>query len=215
MGAAAADVWLLAATVTAAALLTIPGFLNNPRSYNDFVDANAVSTPDPGNFGLMHAAFLTAQRLGVVWTEPSWSRTVTVTSLTMVVITAFVVLVARRRSLFAETALLLLVQIVISFQVWEHHLTAALLSGGLLMLAVLGREADPLAETGPQRGPGLAQAWLLAALVVWLALPRRTRWSIPTRSSGRFPSGCWCSGARPCRCSASTCSTSRGSCVTA
>jgi len=180
---------LAAAVGLAAVLLVVPGFLSDPRSYNEFRDANAIATPDPGNFGVMHALFLTAERLGVSWTEPLWARVVTVTTGLMVGLTVLAVLLARRRSLLAETALLLLVQIVISFQVWEHHVTAAMLAGALLMMPLLGLEARKALVGGGQGGRSREawSVWALAALMVWLALPTPYVFVDPSSKFWSFP----------------------------
>jgi len=162
----------LAAIIGMVALLTVPGFVSNPTSYYDFRDANFIALPGPGNFGFMYAMFLTLEHLGIVWSRQSWATTITVTAVLLLGATALAVLGARRRSLYAEAAVLLLAQFVTSYQVWEHHVSAALLAGGLLMLSILGRDTDLTARDGSDADRvNNRYAWTLACLLVLLALP--------------------------------------------
>ncbi|MCX6537595.1 MAG: glycosyltransferase family 87 protein [Acidobacteria bacterium] len=161
----------LAAVVGGVALLTIPLFVSDPGTWYDFRDANAVEMPNPGNFGFMAALFFTLERLGIVWTRDLWSMVIAAGLLLWVGIAAWVVLLARRQACYAEVAVLLLAEYLASYQIWEHHMSGAIVAGGLLVVA-MARHSLASMDTDPAEARfSRTCAWLTAGCLVLLALP--------------------------------------------
>ena len=157
-----------AAGLTIAAL-TVPLFWERPDDWFNFLDANHVADPGPGNFGFLYALFLTIQLFGVPWSAALWSGIVTVGLAVLMGIAVLVVFGNRRKVFAAEVSLLLLAQALASYQVWEHHMTGVMVAGGMLLVAMLDRPA-----AGGSRGPSRLvplSAWFVAGSLVLIALP--------------------------------------------
>lgn len=151
------------------AALTVPLFFSRPDDWLNFLDANQVAEPGPGNFGFLYAAFLTIQLFGIPWSGALWSAIVLV-GLVVVLGLAVLVVLCNRRSVFAaEVSLLLLAQALASYQIWEHHMTGVMVAGALVLAAMLDRPITPEGGRDPWRIP--PQAWFVAVSLVLVALP--------------------------------------------
>ncbi len=164
--------WLSLAV--AATLVVFGGalpFLARPQLWREFLAANAVVPPNPGNFGALYVLHLASEHFGFAPARATWPLVVQLALAICLGSAGLVVVLARRRALYAETGVLLLAQFLASFQVWEHHMSAAILAGAFLLLD-LGR---PAAATGqrarhPERFDRIC-AWTAAVSLVVLALP--------------------------------------------
>jgi hypothetical protein len=164
--------WLsLAVAATLVVCCVVPPFAARPQLWREFLSANAVVPPNPGNFGALYVLHLVSERLGLAPARESWSHIVQIALAVFVGSAGLVVFLARRRALYAETAVLLLAQFLASFQVWEHHMSAAILAGAFLLLDIEGRAGVPGPRVGASgRFDGLC-AWGAAVSLVALALP--------------------------------------------
>ncbi len=164
--------WL--SLTVAAALVACCGalpFLARPQLWREFLSANAVVPPNPGNFGALYVLHLVSEHVGLAPARENWPLVVQLTLAVCLGSAGLVVFLARRRALYAETGVLLLAQFLASFQVWEHHMSAAILAGAFLLLDLTG----PAAATGrrgrhPERFDRIC-AWTAAVSLVVLALP--------------------------------------------
>jgi hypothetical protein len=151
-----AAVGALAALVFAAAAL--PGFALRPDDWETFRSVNFSPTLrglDAGNYGLLYVAHLAG---GPGWDDEGWRRFALAWQWTLLLGTAGLVVLARHASVLLAAATLLLAHFLSYAQVWEHHVSGALL---VVLAAGLALERD-----GERGALGL----LLAAAVL-LALP--------------------------------------------
>jgi hypothetical protein len=164
--------WLSLAV--AATLIACGGalpFLARPQLWREFLAANAVVPPNPGNFGALYVLHLVSEHFGFAPARHSWPLVVQLALAVLLGSAGLVVGLARRRALYAEAGVLLLAQFLASFQVWEHHMSAAILAGAFLLLDLGG----PAEGTGQQAR--LSErfdricAWTVAVSLVVLALP--------------------------------------------
>lgn len=161
----------LAFAATIVGLLTVPTFVAQPRLWDEFLSANAIAPPNPGNFGALYVFNLAGGHLGYAWSQEGWRQVVRVGLVFFVGSAGLAVFLARRRALYAETAVLLLAQFLASFQVWEHHMSAAIVAGALLLLEIERQAAlSEQASSGSGRFDRVC-AWIAAACLVVLALP--------------------------------------------
>jgi hypothetical protein len=146
-------------------------FLIRPQLWREFLSANTVVPPNPGNVGALYVLHLLAEHLGYAPTREGWVHVVQVALALFVGSAALVVVLSRRRALYAETGVLLLAQFLASFQVWEHYMSAAIVAGALLLLDIETRsDASAPTARGPERLDRIC-AWVAAVSLVLLALP--------------------------------------------
>jgi len=162
--------WGVAASILfVVSALTVPLFWAKPDDWFNFLDENRVAEPGPGNFGFQYAVFLTLQLFGVPWSGALWSEMVIVGLVLLFGFAVLVVLCCRRQAFQAEVGVLLLAQALASYQVWEHHMTGAMVAGGMLLAAMLAR---PEPGHGPRADRRLRlYTWLVAGSLVLIALP--------------------------------------------
>lgn len=141
--------------------LSLPGFTAHSGDWAVFYADNfepRLDGLDAGNYGLPYALHLAAGGLGVAWSPDTWSRFARLWQGGLLAATALLVLSSRQPSLLLGAATLLLAHFLSYAQVWEHHMSGAL----LVVLAA--------ACVFERRGEGRALAWLFGAALL-LALP--------------------------------------------
>ena len=145
--------------------------LVRPHLWQEFLSANTVVPPNPGNFGALYVLHLLGEHLGYAPTRDGWVHVVQVATALFVGSATLVVLLSRRRALYAETGVLLLAQFLASFQVWEHYMSAAIVAGALLLLDI-ETQSDTSGQSArrPVRLDRVC-AWAAAVSLVLLALP--------------------------------------------
>jgi hypothetical protein len=164
--------WLsLAVAATLVVCLAVPPFMTRPQLWREFLSANAVVPPNPGNFGALYVFHLLSEHLGFAPARESWTHVVQIALALCVGSAGCVVFLSRRRALYAETGLLLLAQVLASFQVWEHHMSAAILAGAFLLLDIERRAPAIGRRAGNAERFDRNCAWTAAACLVVLALP--------------------------------------------
>ncbi len=145
--------------------VSLPRFVAHPGDWDAFRAANLSSLSggmDSGNHGLVYVLHLLARDAGWTGWLARWDAFMSLWHGLLVAGTALAVWRARRRSLGAAAAALLLAHLVGYGHVWEHHLSGGVVAGLLALHAVVHPAAGPV----DRRIAG----WLVAALVL-LALP--------------------------------------------
>jgi hypothetical protein len=133
---------LLTLAVLGAALVpNIPLLLGDPAAADAFWGKNFVGEPrglDAGNHGLLFVVYLVGQAIGGEWNLPLWGAFSIVWRAVVLMVAAIVVLTAARPQLPTAAATLLLAHFVSYFQVWEHHMSGAIVAGVLLCIGLHG-----------------------------------------------------------------------------
>lgn len=143
--------------------LTAPYFAMWPREWAAFVHLNFVPTAlglDSGNFGVVYLGHLVARDLGVGGSSPG-AAFAAFFHPTLLCGTALVVLLSRSNDAWLAGAVLVLAHFASYVHVWEHHMSAVVLLGSLMLCGAFGRGADWRSRW----------VWVVAGCVVVLALP--------------------------------------------
>lgn len=157
---------LAAATVAIVTSSNLPLFFTDPASIDAFWSKNFLGEPvglDAGNHSFLYVVFLAGQLLGGEWNLPLWGALTIVWRAAVLGGTAFIILRARNLNVEIGASTLLLAHFVSYFQVWEHHISAAVVAGVLLCVG--------LERAGSARDAGIALAATAA-----LALPTPFAW---------------------------------------
>ena len=144
----------------------LPLFLADPASIDAFWSKNFIGEPvglDAGNHGVLYVVFLGGQLLSGEWNLPLWGALTIVWRAAVLGGTAVIILRARDLPLQIGASTLLLAHFVSYFQVWEHHISGALVAGLLLCV-------------GLERGGRLRQSRIALAATATLALPTPFAW---------------------------------------
>jgi hypothetical protein len=132
-----------------------------PEVVSGFVVKNLVGDPaglDAGNHSLLYAAYL---MWPAGWSLADWGRLALAWRVVVLTVTVVLVLLSRARA-DVKAGALLLAHFVSYFQLWEHHLAAAILCGTLVLSA-------PIIAVGSRR-VGIVALVALALPSPWLAI---------------------------------------------
>ncbi|MBN1484005.1 MAG: hypothetical protein JXA37_04730 [Chloroflexia bacterium] len=144
--------------------LAIPYFMAHPPDLNIFYAKNVANLSggmDSGNFGLVYLFYLVAQDTGADWILEQWPAWTSLWRLAILGPSTLIVLLSRDRRVILGAGTMVFAHLVSTSQVWEHHLSGAIVVGFLLWFE-LGKE---------QEGRPRALPLLLAAGLLLLALP--------------------------------------------
>jgi hypothetical protein len=149
-----------ASVVAAIAALSLPLLWSDALAADRFWFKNLVGEPlgfDAGNHSLLFLIYRVSELAGLPWDVATWGRLCLVWRIGVLTFTAAVVAGSRTPAAIG-VATLLLAHFVSYFQVWEHHFSAAVLAGVLLLGGVAGRTSRTV-------------EYVTAAAIVALALP--------------------------------------------
>jgi Glycosyltransferase family 87 len=128
--------WLQAITAVVLVVLTsLIYFTIHPRDFNEFVSSNFGSTfgHDSGNFGFLRLIDLLVSDLQLAASARHWNAFVTTFSLLILIGVTLIVWLSKSRDVVLGACALLLAHFIAYQHVWEHHLSAVVLIGCLLM----------------------------------------------------------------------------------
>ncbi|MFN4294985.1 MAG: glycosyltransferase family 87 protein [Thermoflexales bacterium] len=117
-------------------LTSAPYFINYPNQWTFFFETNFRLTGGlhAGNYGLLRLVKLVVDELGDKASGPLWEALTGLFRVGLLGGTAALVWLARRESLWAGVAALMLAHFVTYQHVWEHHLSAVSVIGATLLL---------------------------------------------------------------------------------
>ncbi len=200
--------WLLAA---AALVITLvaggPHFLAHPEDWRRFHEANfgrPVAGINAGNYGFSYWLFILGRHVAPTWIDEHWSIVADTWRNAVLAVTVGLVLLARRPRLVLAAVALLLAHFVSYAHVWEHHMSAVLVLGLLLLREHWpAPRADTALSLGCTAGAPAQRATLSSAAIVSLlavlilALPTPFVFlDVAKDPSVVDPSVMWSSGAR-------------------
>jgi hypothetical protein len=117
--------------------VSVPYFLRHPESWQVFADANFRPQGhfDTGNYGLVRLLGLIAYDLKIVWLarEDHWVPLISCLRVLTFGATSLVVLFGRNRNTVVGACALLLAHFLTYQHVWEHHMSAVIVIGALLL----------------------------------------------------------------------------------
>jgi len=152
---------ILAVALGIVLVTTLPYFLAHPADWRTFAAANLGAPADGldvGNFGLVYLLYVGAVAIGGDGLRDGWPVFLPIWRLAVLGVTALLVLVARRPSVLVGAVVMVLAHFLSYAHVWEHHMSAVLILGLLLVLE-LERRPGPRLEL-----PLTGAALLLLAL---------------------------------------------------
>jgi hypothetical protein len=166
-------------TIAILVATNLPLFAGDPASVEAFWSKNFLGEPvglDAGNHSFLYVVFLGRQLLGGSWNLPLWGAVTIVWRVAVLAGSAALVLRARDLAVEIGAGALLLAHFVSYFQVWEHHLSAAVLAGLLVCVGLerAGRRREyriALAATVALAFP-TPFAWLPSDPSAWNSLHR-------------------------------------------
>ena len=130
----------VAVTVVAVVAGTnLPLFLTESGSADAFWSKNFLGEPvglDAGNHGLLYVVYLLGEMAWGGWHLPTWGAVTILWRVAVLLATTAVVLKAPKARIETVAALLLIGHFVSYFQVWEHHMSGAVLAGLLLCVGL-------------------------------------------------------------------------------
>jgi hypothetical protein len=113
----------------------LPLFLTDSGSADGFWSKNLLGEPvglDAGNHGLLYVAYLLGKMVWGGWHLPTWGAVTILWRAGVLGATTTIVLRARDARIETASALLLISHFISYFQVWEHHMSGAIVAGVLL-----------------------------------------------------------------------------------
>ena len=122
-------------TVAVVAGVNLPLFLSESGSVDAFWSKNFLGEPvglDAGNHGLLYVAYLLGEMVWGGWHLPTWGAVTILWRLAILGVTTAIVLRSPAARVETASALLLIAHFVSYFQVWEHHMSGAIVAGILL-----------------------------------------------------------------------------------
>ena len=118
-------------------VVSVPYFLRHPEAWQLFADANfrPIGHFDTGNYGLLRFLGLIAYDLRLLWLAPDDHWVLVMSSLRVLTFgaTSVVVLFGRNRNTIVGACALLLAHFLTYQHVWEHHMSAVIVIGALLL----------------------------------------------------------------------------------
>jgi len=138
-------------TLLVLAVATVPFAYSHPADLTIFFNTNfrPVGGLDSGNYGVLRLVHLLAVDLNFNSLLVHWDRAVAVARLLTFAACCWLVWTSRARQLVLGAAALLLAHFVTYQHVWEHHLSAVLVLGALLLtLPALSKRDELLLFTG-------------------------------------------------------------------
>jgi hypothetical protein len=122
-------------TLVILAVATVPFFVSHPADLAIFFHTNfrPVGGLDSGNYGVLRLVHLLAVDWNCSWLLVHWDRAVAVARLLTFAACCWLVWTSRARHLALGAATLLLAHFVTYQHVWEHHSSAVLVLGALLL----------------------------------------------------------------------------------
>jgi hypothetical protein len=123
----------------------VPLFLLHGDWWRDFAAANLsagqMSGLDAGNHGLLFVVFQAARDLGLNWTPQRWKITCWTAQILFLGAASLAALMSRPPSPIVSGAALYLGHTLSYFQIWEHHLSGAVVVGVALLWGLEGSDA--------------------------------------------------------------------------
>jgi glycosyl transferase family 87 len=126
-------------TVAVVAGVNLPLFFSESGSVDAFWSKNFIGEPvglDAGNHGLLYVAYLLGEMVWGAWHLPTWGAVTILWRVATLGATTAIVLRARAARVETASALLLIAHFVSYFQVWEHHMSGAIVAGMLLCIGL-------------------------------------------------------------------------------
>ena len=118
-------------------LVSTPYFLRHPESWAIFLRHNLQATGalDAGNHGLIRLVFLLVRdyHLGSITEEWQWERLVSHIRLSVLAATTMIVLLRGNKHIVIGASALVLAHFLTYQHVWEHHMSAVLVIGALML----------------------------------------------------------------------------------
>lgn len=145
--------------------LAIPYFVTHPNDLNIFYAknlANQAGGMDSGNYGLVYLVYLLVHDLKAGWMIEHWMELTSWWRLGTLGLTALVVFLSREDRVILGTGALIFAHFVGYSQVWEHHMSGAIVVGLLMLMSLSTRDE--------QHGRSIVPALLILSLLL-LALP--------------------------------------------
>jgi hypothetical protein len=185
----------------------LPLFLTDSGSADGFWSKNFLGEPvglDAGNHGLLYVAYLLGEMVWGGWHLPTWGAVTILWRVVVLGATTAIVLRARNARIETASGLLLVSHFISYFQVWEHHMSGAIVAGVLLCsglersgrtrlmpLVLIGTAALALPTPFGVLGPDPSSWTLLERLAPPLskALPLVLLYAVGVRAVWRAPLG--------------------------
>jgi hypothetical protein len=185
----------------------LPLFLTDSRSADAFWGKNFLGEPvglDAGNHGLLYVAYLLGEMVWGGWHLPTWGAVTILWRVVVLGTTTAIVFRARHARIETASALLLIAHFISYFQVWEHHMSGAIVAGILLCsglersgrspmvpLALIGTAALALPTSFAVLGSDPSSWTLLERLALPLskAIPLVVLYAVGARAVWRAPMG--------------------------
>lgn len=163
-----------ALAISVVVLLSVPAFLLDPQSWTTFYEAN-FSAPtggmNTGNFGVVYLLHELAFEFGPDWIAASWSGFSTGFRAAVLLLSATLALLSRRRSLLAGSTLMLLAHFVSYFHVWEHHMSGVVVLGLVLLLTLIQSPEEHSSAQPYRPRPAIIGGVILALILLALPTP--------------------------------------------
>jgi hypothetical protein len=143
-----------ALTVAVVVGTNLPLFVTDSGSGDAFWSKNFLGEPvglDAGNHGLLYIVYLLGKMAWGDWHLPTWGALTILWRLAVLGATTGIVLRARAARVETSSALLLIAHFISYFQVWEHHMSGAIVAGILLCAGLErsgGTRISPVALLG-------------------------------------------------------------------
>ncbi len=155
--------WLpLGLAVVFGLVVSVPYFVTHPGEFGLFYARNFVSIGglDSGNFGFVYLAYLSAKFMKLSAVLDHWDIAAGLWRLCLLALTSLVVLFNKKNLVSVGAVAMILAHFLSYPEVWEHHISAVLVVGVLLLVVIYHEESS-----------ARVLIWLTVASLVLLALP--------------------------------------------